>query len=293
MRSIAVINQKGGVGKTTTAVNLSAALAEAGNRVWLIDLDPQAHASLHLGFGMEEDYLSVYDVLTADVGLDEVRHLVDDNLWLSPAHIDLAAAEMELAGAVGREIILRDRMAEVSETFDYIIFDCPPSLGILTLNALTTVDEVFLPLQPHFLALHGLSKLLLTIELVGRRLNPVLQLTSVVYCMFDTGTRLANEVVEDVELFFEDQRQTDSIWSNAYSFDTRIRRNIRLAEAPSYGQSIFQYSNECNGAQDYRSLAQEVIQQTAAMQTVVPEPPAIDSSLASDPFYAPENQFHY
>ncbi len=293
MRSIAVINQKGSVGKTTTAVNLSAALAEAGNRVWLIDLDPQAHASLHLGFGMEEDYLSVYDVLTADVGLDEVRHLVDDNLWLSPAHIDLAAAEMELAGAVGREIILRDRMAEVSEKFDYIIFDCPPSLGILTLNALTTVDEVFLPLQPHFLALHGLSKLLRTIELVGRRLNPVLQLTSVVYCMFDTGTRLANEVVEDVELFFEDQRLTDSIWSNAYSFDTRIRRNIRLAEAPSYGQSIFQYSNDSNGAQDYRSLAQEVIQQTAAMQTVASEAPTEEPTLASDPFYAPGNHFHY
>ena len=293
MRSIAVINQKGGVGKTTTAVNLSAALAEAGNRVWLIDLDPQAHASLHLGFGMEEDYLSVYDVLTADVGLDDVRHLVDENLWLSPAHIDLAAAEMELAGAVGREIILRDRMAEVSEKFDYIIFDCPPSLGILTLNALTTVDEVFLPLQPHFLALHGLSKLLRTIELVGRRLNPVLQLTSVVYCMFDTGTRLANEVVEDVELFFEDQRLTDSIWSNAYSFDTRIRRNIRLAEAPSYGQSIFQYSNDSNGAQDYRSLAQAVIQQTAAMQTVAPAAPHDVPELAPDPFYAPENHFHY
>lgn len=293
MRSIAVINQKGGVGKTTTAVNLSAALAEAGNRVWLIDLDPQAHASLHLGFGMEEDYLSVYDVLTADVGLDDVRHLVDDNLWLSPAHIDLAAAEMELAGAVGREIILRDRMAEVSERFDYIIFDCPPSLGILTLNALTTVDEVFLPLQPHFLALHGLSKLLRTIELVGRRLNPVLQLTSVVYCMFETGTRLASEVVEDVELFFEDQRLTDSIWSNAYSFDTRIRRNIRLAEAPSYGQSIFQYSNDSNGAQDYRSLAQEVIQQTAAMQTLPSETLSEESTLASDPFSAPENHFHY
>ncbi|MGB1931234.1 MAG: ParA family protein [Mariniblastus sp.] len=293
MRSIAVINQKGGVGKTTTAVNLSAALAEAGSRVWLIDLDPQAHASLHLGFGMEEDYLSVYDVLTADVGLDEVRHLVDDNLWLSPAHIDLAAAEMELAGAVGREIILRDRMAEVSERFDYIIFDCPPSLGILTLNALTTVDEVFLPLQPHFLALHGLSKLLRTIELVGRRLNPVLQLTSVVYCMFDSGTRLANEVVEDVELFFEDQRLTDSIWSNAYSFDTRIRRNIRLAEAPSYGQSIFQYSNDSNGAQDYRSLAQEVIQQTAAMQAVTSTAPLDDSAMSPDPFYAPENHLHY
>jgi chromosome partitioning protein len=267
MRSIAIINQKGGVGKTTTAVNLSAALAEAGNRVWLIDLDPQAHASLHLGFGMEEEYLSMYDVLTADVNLDEVCHQVDENLWLSPSHIDLAAAEMELAGAVGREIILRDKMAEVAQEFDYVIFDCPPSLGILTLNALTTATEVFLPLQPHFLALHGLSKLLRTIQLVARRLNPVLQLTRVVYCMFDTGTRLANEVVEDVEVFFEDQRQTNSIWSNAYSFDTRIRRNIRLAEAPSYGQSIFQYSNDSNGSQDYRSLAAEVIQQTRAIQS--------------------------
>ena len=278
MRSIAIINQKGGVGKTTTAVNLSAALAEAGNRVWLIDLDPQAHASLHLGFGMEEEYLSMYDVLTADVNLDEVCHQVDENLWLSPSHIDLAAAEMELAGAVGREIILRDKMAEVSQKFDYIIFDCPPSLGILTLNALTTATEVFLPLQPHFLALHGLSKLLRTIQLVARRLNPVLQLTSVVYCLFDTGTRLANEVVEDVEVFFEDQRRTNSIWSNAYSFDTRIRRNIRLAEAPSYGQSIFQYSNDSNGAQDYRSLAQEVIQQTTAIQNA----PAIQNEPATE-----------
>ena len=267
MRSIAIINQKGGVGKTTTAVNLSAALADAGNRVWLIDLDPQAHASLHLGYAMEEEYLSMYDVLTADVTLDEIRHQVDENLWLSPSHIDLAAAEMELAGAVGREIILRDRMAEVAEEFDYIIFDCPPSLGILTLNALTTATEVFLPLQPHFLALHGLSKLLRTIQLVARRLNQELRLSNVVYCMYDTGTRLANEVVEDVELFFEDQRESNSIWSDAFSFDTKIRRNIRLAEAPSYGQSIFQYSNDSNGAQDYRSLAMEVIRQTEAILT--------------------------
>ena len=266
MRSIAIINQKGGVGKTTTAVNLSAALAEAGNRVWLIDLDPQAHASLHLGFAMEEEYLSMYDVLTADVLLEEVCHQVDENLWLSPSHIDLAAAEMELAGAVGREIILRDKMESFAQEFDYIIFDCPPSLGILTLNALTTATEVFLPLQPHFLALHGLSKLLRTIELVSRRLNSALRLSSVIYCMYDRGTRLANEVVEDVETFLEDQRDTDSIWSDAFSFDTRVRRNIRLAEAPSYGQSIFQYSNDSNGAQDYRSLAQEVIQQTTAMR---------------------------
>ena len=267
MRTIAIINQKGGVGKTTTAVNLSAALAESGQRVWLIDLDPQAHASLHLGFGMQEEYLSTYDVLTDQTTLDEVRHQVEENLWLSPSHIDLAAAEMELAGAVGREIILRDKMADVSQEFDYIIFDCPPSLGVLTLNALTTANEVFLPLQPHFLALHGLSKLLRTIDLVARRLNQQLRLSSVIYCMFDTGTRLANEVVSDVEAFFEYQRNTDnSIWADTYSFDTRIRRNIRLAEAPSYGQSIFQYSNDSNGAQDYRSLAEEVLAQTLEME---------------------------
>ena len=266
MRTIAIINQKGGVGKTTTAVNLSAALAQAGKKVWLIDLDPQAHASLHLGFGMQEQYLSTYDVLTDDVSLDQVRHQVEDNLWLSPSHIDLAAAEMELSGEVGREIILRDRMADVREEFDYIIFDCPPSLGVLTLNALTTADEVFLPLQPHFLALHGLSKLLRTIELVARRLNPALRLSGVVYCLYDTGTRLANEVVSDVEDFFAHHRQMEnSIWSDTYSFDTRIRRNIRLAEAPSYGQSIFHYSNDSNGAQDYRSLAEEVIAQTREM----------------------------
>lgn len=279
MRSIAIINQKGGVGKTTTAVNLSAALAEAGQRVWLIDLDPQAHASLHLGFGMEQEYLSIYDVLTADVSLNDVLHPVEKNLWLSPSHIDLAAAEMELAGAVGREIILRDRMAEVQDEFDYIIFDCPPSLGILTLNALTTANEVFLPLQPHFLALHGLSKLLRTIELVARRLNDQLVLSSVIYCLFDTGTRLANEVVDDVELFFREQREAKSVWSSAYSFDTRIRRNIRLAEAPSYGQSIFQYSPDSNGAQDYRSLAAEVMRQTLALNSIEGNDPTSERVL--------------
>jgi chromosome partitioning protein len=169
---------------------------------------------------------------------------------------------MELAGAVGREIILRDKMQEVRDEFDYVIFDCPPSLSVLTLNALTTANEIFLPLQPHFLALHGLSKLLKTIDLVARRLNPALKLTNVVYCLYDRGTRLANEVINDVEFFLTDQRNTGSVWSDAESFDTRIRRNIRLAEAPSYGQSIFQYASDSNGAQDYRSLAMEVMQQT-------------------------------
>ena len=260
MRKIAIINQKGGVGKTTTAVNLSAALAEAGQRVWLIDLDPQAHASLHLGLSLPDDAPSMYDVLTGDCPIQDVIHSVESDLWISPSHIDLAAAEMELAGEVGREIILRDAMAEVSQEFDYIILDCPPSLGVLTLNALTAADEVFLPLQPHFLALHGLSKLLTTIELVARRLNPGLVLSSVLYCMFDS-TRLASEVIGDVEQFLNDERDSNSVWSHAYSFDTRIRRNIRLAEAPSYGQSIFHYAASSNGAQDYRSLAMEVVQQ--------------------------------
>ena len=296
MRKIAVINQKGGVGKTTSAVNLSAALAEQGKRVWLIDLDPQAHASLHLGFGMQEEYLSVYDVLTDETPMADVCHQVDDNLWLSPSHIDLAAAEMELSGAVGREIILRDKMTEVQHDFDYIIFDCPPSLGVLTLNALTTADEIFLPLQPHFLALHGLSKLLRTIELVARRLNSNLRLTSLIYCLFDTGTRLANEIVGDVEYFFEQHQGTDSMWADVTSFDTRIRRNIRLAEAPSYGQSIFQYAGDSNGAQDYRSLAMEVMKQTQQMSRRQKSAAAVRSAdepraqQPADPEFAPDGE---
>jgi len=194
---------------------------------------------------------------------------------------------MELAGAVGREIILRDRMKEIGQDFDYVFFDCPPSLGILTLNALTTADEVFLPLQPHFLALHGLSKLLRTIQLVARRLNSDLRLSNVIYCMYDTGTRLANEVVGDVEAFFEQQREDESsIWSKSQSFDTKIRRNIRLAEAPSYGQSIFQYSNDSNGAQDYRCLAEEVMAQTRALENANDERSVFEAATEFDYFNA-------
>ncbi len=265
MRTIAIINQKGGVGKTTTAVNLSAALAESGKRVWLIDLDPQAHASLHLGVAIVDEVPTMYDVLTGQAELANVCQVAGRNLWLSPSHIDLAAAEMELAGEVGREIILRDAIGDMAGEFDFVILDCPPSLGVLTLNALTTADEVFLPLQPHFLALHGLSKLLKTIELVARRLNPTLVLSSILYCLYDSGTRLAAEVISDVEQFLVDERNTNSVWGNAQSFDTRIRRNIRLAEAPSYGQTIFQYAADSNGAQDYRSLAMEVMQQGPAV----------------------------
>jgi len=258
MRSIAVLNQKGGVGKTTTAVNLSAALAEKGQRVCLVDLDSQAHASLHLGLALADDDRSIYDVLMNSVSVEEICQSIDKNLWLVPSHLNLAASDMELANEVGRELILRDKLALEASRFDYLIIDCPPSLGLLTINALSAVDEVFLPLQPHFLALHGLSKLLRTIDVVSQRLNDRLQLTGVVLCMYDSGTRLAGEVTGDVEQFFAGQAETGKAWAQAKTFATRIRRNIRLAEAPSFGQSIFQYAPKSAGSEDYRALAEEV-----------------------------------
>jgi chromosome partitioning protein len=259
MRSIAIINQKGGVGKTTTAVNLSAALAAEGHRVCIVDLDPQAHASLHLGIALAEGAPSIYDVLTGDVRIADVKRQVNENLSVVPSHLDLAAAELELAGEVGRELILRDKLAQEELDCDYLLIDCPPSLSILTLNALTAVNEVFLPLQPHFLALHGLSKLLRTVEVVTQRLNSNLRLSGVVLCMYDSGTRLAAEVSADVHDFFNRQSATDKSWEKAQMFKTRIRRNIRLAEAPSFGQSIFEYAAQSHGAEDYRDLAREVL----------------------------------
>jgi chromosome partitioning protein len=258
MRSIAIMNQKGGVGKTTTAVNVSAALAETGLRVCLVDLDPQAHASLHLGLDPRPEQPSIYDVLVGKSRLSEARRQVADNLWVVGSTLDLAAAEIELAGVIGRELLLRDKLAEDGETFDYLLIDCPPSLGILTLNALTAVDEVFIPLQPHFLALHGLSKLLETINLVATRLNPRLKISGVVLCLYDAGTRLAGEVSQDVDDFFRTARGQETPWANTQTFQTRIRRNVRLAEAPSFGKSIFQYSPDSHGAEDYRRLAAEV-----------------------------------
>lgn len=240
MRSIAVINQKGGVGKTTSSVNLAAALAESGRRVCLLDMDPQAHASLHFGISAHGDSPSMYEVLCGDVSLEQARQTVKDCPLISvvPANLDLAAAELELAGEVGREMILKDRLEEDSEPFDYLILDCPPSLGVLTLNALVAVREVFLPLQPHFLALHGLSKLLRTIEVVSRRLNSKLRLTGVMLCMYDSNTRLAAEVSTDIDDFFHASKGSRDFFKQARFFETRIRRNIRLAEAPSFGQSI-------------------------------------------------------
>ncbi|MBQ9813558.1 MAG: ParA family protein [Thermoguttaceae bacterium] len=257
MRTIAVMNQKGGVGKTTTSVNLSSALAAMGKKVLLIDLDPQAHASLHLGLTFEKEFPSVYDVLVCNQSLDSVRRQVSDNLWLVPAHLDLASADFELASVVGRELILRDKIAADTMEFDYIVVDCPPSLGVLTLNALAAVEEVFIPLQPHFLALHGLSKLLQTIDLVSRRLNPQLYVSGVVLCMFERTT-LSTDVRADVEAFFSEHEGRPKSWSSVKVFETNIRKNVRLAEAPSYGQSILEYDPKSNGAEDYLAFAEEV-----------------------------------
>lgn len=261
MRSIAIMNQKGGVGKTTTAVNVSAALAATGLKVCLIDMDPQAHATLHFGIEPKIEFDSIYDVMVGDMKLADVRKQVDENLWIVPAHLDLSAAEMELAGVVGREMILRDKLEADNIDFDFVLIDCPPSLGVLTINALTAVDEVFIPLQPHFLALHGLSKLLQTIDLVARRLNPRLRLSGVVLCMYDGQTRLASEVAEDIDTFFNQKHDIPTVWSNARMFQTKIRRNVRLAEAPSFGRPIFEYDAHSNGAEDYRNLAGEIVRQ--------------------------------
>jgi chromosome partitioning protein len=259
MRRIAILNQKGGVGKTTTAVNLSAALARRGKRVCVLDLDPQAHATTHLGIEPDGSAPSLYNVLTESRPLAEVRRQVEENLWIAGSDINLAAAEMELAGVVGREVILRDLLSQDTEPFDYIVMDCAPSLGVLTLNALAACNEVFIPLQPHFLALHGMGKLLETANLVARRINPELKVTGIVLCMFESSTKLGQEVVRDLQGYLDQARSTTLPWNKAEVFRTRIRRNIKLAECPSFGQSIFTYAPGCNGAEDYAALADEVL----------------------------------
>ncbi len=269
MRRIAIINQKGGVGKTTTAVNLAAALARAGKRVCVLDLDPQAHATTHLGALPDGKSPSMYDALIDSRPLAEVRRQVEGGLWLAGSDINLAAAEVELAGVVGREVILRDLLQADRESFDFLLMDCAPSLGVLTLNALSAAGEVFIPLQPHFLALHGLGKLFETTALVSKRINPVLQVTGIVLCLYESSTRLAQEVQRDLQDYLDRSRQTTVPWAKARIFATRIRRNIKLAECPSFGKSIFAYAPGCHGALDYQSLAREVLAEDAVFSARV------------------------
>jgi len=256
MRSIAIMNQKGGVGKTTSTVNISAALAAAGKKVCVIDIDPQYHATLHLGVDLGYDAKSLYDVLTGKCKIAEVRQQVAENLWLVPAHLNMVGAELELASAIGRELILRDELAEDNFPVDYLFIDCPPSLGLFTLNALAAVHDVFVPIQPQYLALQGFMCLVHTLEGI-RRLNKSLRLSGIYLSMYD-NTKLAEEVSQDVIDFFSQRDNLPAICRDAIIFETKIRRNIQLAEAPSHGSPIFSYKPNSSGAEDYRHLAAEI-----------------------------------
>jgi len=255
MKTIAVLNQKGGVGKTTTVANTAAALAAMGFRVAVVDLDPQAHLTIHLGLEPQRIRYSSYEVLINEASLEQQILLVRLNLWLLPANINLVGAESELVSVVGRETILREALQPVQDKFDYCLIDCAPSLGLLTLNALAAAQEVLIPLQPHFLALQGFGKLLQTVDLVNRRINPSLKVKGILLCMFDSRASLPNEVRADIQRFLTNARGTNRAWAQAQVLPVFIRRNIKLAEAPSYGKTIFEYEPNCHGAEDYRRVA--------------------------------------
>jgi len=285
VKSIAIINQKGGVGKTTTTANLGAAVADMGRSLCLVDLDPQCHLTLHFGLDDDGDHPNAYDVLIGEAGVADVIRPVGERLRMLPASIDLAAIESQMADQPGREQILRRRLAEAQLADEFLMIDCPPSLGLLTINALAAVDEVIIPLQPHFLALQGMGQLLQTVSLVRQRINPSLTVRGVVLCMFERITRLANEVVADLQSFFANARGGETPWSQARIFETVVRRNIKLAECPSHGQSIFAYDPACHGAEDYRALAEEFLE----MYSPGDDAPAAGETPALQPHACPAN----
>lgn len=248
-RIIAITNQKGGVGKTTTAINLSACLAEAGQHVLLVDFDPQGNASSGLGLERDEIEKTVYDMLTEDSTFQECR-IVDlqKNLDILPSDMNLAGAEIEFQEVEDKEKLLRSYLEEIRDEYDFILIDCPPSLNILTINALTAADTVLVPIQCEYYALEGLGQVLKTVDLVKRKLNPELELEGVVFTMYDARTNLSVEVVENVKNNL-----------NRTIYKTIIPRNVRLAEAPSHGLSINQYDGRSTGAESYRMLAAEVM----------------------------------
>ena len=252
MRSIALLNQKGGVGKTTTTANLGACLAMLGKKVLVIDMDPQANLSVHLGVDIHSLKYSVYDIIRGVCNADDViLSTKTHGLDIIPANIDLSGAEIELVGVVGRETILKEYLGDVLDRYDYVLIDCPPSLGLLTLNVLTLVREIFIPLQTEFFALQGVSKLLDTQEVVRKRLNKNWEITEIIFCMYTSRTRLCKEVIEKVkEHFAKDQ-----------VFDTVIRKNVKLSESPSHGKPVVSYAPGSHGSEDYMSLAKEVVQQ--------------------------------
>jgi chromosome partitioning protein len=260
------MNQKGGVGKTTTVVNIAAALAQAGRDTLVVDMDPQAHASLHLGVEVGPGDASVYDVLLdPSVASDAIRP-AREHLWMLPAVTDLAAAEVELADQSDRHTRLRAGLASVVSRFEFILIDCPPSLGVLTLNGLSAAREVIMPMQAHFLALQGVGKLLETVSLIAKGANPSLRVSGVVLCMHEENTRHAREVVADLEGFFRDGAASDAPWRGARVYRPAIRRNVKLAESPSFGQTVFEYAKGSAGAADYEQLAGAMIAEWDALR---------------------------
>lgn len=247
---IAIANQKGGVGKTTTAVNLGTSLAQLGKRVLVVDIDPQGNATSGLGADRQSIEHCIYDVLVNGVGLEEVMlETAVQNLLLIPATLQLAGAEIELVSAIAREGKLKRAMEKVKEDFDYILIDCPPSLGLLTVNALTAADRLLIPIQCEYYALEGLGQLMHTVSLVRRHLNNDLDLEGVLLTMFDVRTNLSIQVAEEVKRYFKDR-----------VFKSVVPRNVRLSEAPSHGQPVLLYDPKSKGAEVYLELAKEVLE---------------------------------
>lgn len=248
-RTIAIANQKGGVGKSTTAINLSSCLAELGQKVLTIDMDPQGNTTSGLGVEKNEIENTVYELLLGESSAADCTIALEyENVSLIPSNVNLAGAEIELIGVEGKEYVLKNAIEQVKSQYDYIIIDCPPSLNMLTINAMTTADTVLVPIQCEYYALEGLSQLMHTIELVQERLNSDLEIEGVVFTMYDARTNLSLQVVENVKSILK---------QNIYK--TIIPRNVRLAEAPSYGMPINYYDKKSTGAESYRLLAEEVI----------------------------------
>lgn len=250
MKKVCIFNQKGGVGKTTTNINLCAYLAMEGYKVLTIDIDPQGNTTSGLGLDKRNLELSMYDVLTSDASLREVilKSELVQNLFIAPSTMELAGAEVEIIGKENRETILTNKIKEIEDEYDFIFIDCPPSLGVLTINALTSVESVLIPIQCEFYALEGVGQLINTIQLVKKSLNKNLEIEGVVMTMYDYRTNLSNEVLEEVKNFF-----------NEKVYETKISRNIRLAEAPSFGLPIMLYDEKCKGAESYKSLTKEFL----------------------------------
>ena len=260
-RVVALLNQKGGVGKTTSTVNLGAALARFGQRVLLVDLDPQSNLSLHFGVETGAEQRTVRDLLLdPSCSVADCVQQARPGLDFVPAVTELALVEGELAQLEGMQSVLRSKLEPAHGSYDVVLLDCPPSLGVLSVNALTVADEVFVPMQAHYLPLRGLEKLLQTVHLVSQSLNPSIRVTGILLCMHDGSSSHARAVISEIEQQLAQFRAADVPWSAAQVLHPPVRRNIKLAEAPSFGQTIFDYAPRCPGADDYRDIVRGLLE---------------------------------